>query len=147
MKKLILLFAFVTVCTVTKAQELGIRFGDVVGNDVAIDALFSTGKFSRVHADVSFGDGVGIEAVWDFLYRPLSGEAFNWYAGVDATTFIHDDLFLLGANGEIGLSYKFNGVPISLSADWRPVFYIIEDTDFRADGFGVNVRYVFGGGK
>lgn len=146
MKKLITILAFVVVCSVAKSQELGIRFGDVVGNDVAVDALFSTGKFSRIHADVSFGDGVGIEAVWDFLFRPLSGEALNWYAGVGASAWL-DDPFFLGVNGEIGLLYKFNGVPISLSADWRPVFYIVEDTDFRADGFGINVRYVFGGGK
>lgn len=145
MKKLITIIAFVTVCTVAKSQELGIRFGDVVGNDVAIDALFSAGKFSRIHADVSFGEGVGVEALWDFLFRPLSGEAFNWYVGAGATSLIHEDVFLLGASGEIGLAYKFNGVPISLSADWRPVFYIVEDTDFRADGFGINVRYVFGG--
>ena len=52
MKKLITILAFVVVCSVAKSQELGIRFGDVVGNDVAVDALFSTGKFSRVHADV-----------------------------------------------------------------------------------------------
>jgi hypothetical protein len=35
-------------------------------------------------------------------------------------------------------------VPISLSADWRPTFWIIEDTDFRGGGFGLNARYVFG---
>jgi hypothetical protein len=143
MKKLFIVLAFVSVCTIAKSQELGIRVGDVVGNDVAIDALFSTGKFSRIHADVSFGDGVGVEALWDFLFRPLSGEAFNWYVGAGASMLIEDPFFF-GVSGEIGLSYKFNGVPISLSADWRPVFYIIEETDFRADGFGVNVRYVFG---
>ena len=145
MKKLITILAFVTVCTVAKSQELGIRFGDVVGNDVAVDGLIGLGKFSRVHADVSFGDGVGIEALWDFLFRPLGGEAFNWYVGAGASTFLHEDIFLLGASGEVGLYYKFNGVPISISADWRPVFYIVEESDFRADGFGINVRYVFGG--
>lgn len=144
MKKLLTMLALVTVCAAAQAQELGIRFGDVVGNDVAVDALFSVGEFSRIHADVSFGNGVGVEALWDFLYRPLGGEAFKWYAGVGASMWL-DDPFLLGASGEIGLAYTFNGVPISLSADWRPVFYIIEDTDFRADGFGINVRYVFGG--
>ena len=145
MKKLITILAFVVVCSAAKSQELGIRFGDVVGNDVAVDALFSTGKFSRIHADVSFGDGVGVEAVWDFLFRPLGSEGLNWYAGAGATAFIHEDIFLLGINGEIGLSWNIPNVPISLSADWRPVFYIVEETDFRADGFGINVRYVFGG--
>jgi hypothetical protein len=77
------------------------------------------------------------------MFKPLGGEAFHWYAGVGASTLI-DDPFKLGASGELGLYYKFNGAPLSLSADWRPVFYIIEDTDFSASGFGLNVRYVFG---
>jgi len=55
-----------------------------------------------------------------------------------------DSPFWLGASGELGLSYKFNQVPISLSADWRPTFWIIDTTDFHGGGFGVNVRYVFG---
>src|SRR6478609_8804923 len=143
MKKLIGILAFVAVCSAAQAQELGIRVGDALGNNVAVDALFGTGKFSRIHADVSFGSGVGVEALWDFLYRPLGGEAFYWYAGVGASMLI-DDPFLLGASGELGLSYTFKTVPISLSADWRPTFYIIEDTDFHAGGFGFNVRYVFG---
>jgi hypothetical protein len=143
MKKLITILAFVAICSAAKSQELGIRFGDVVNNDVAVDALFSTGKFSRVHADLSFGTGVGFEALWDFVFRPLGNEAFNWYAGAGASMLL-DDPFFLGVSGEIGLSYKFNGVPLSLSADWRPTFYIIQDTDFRTEGFGVNLRYVFG---
>ena len=144
MKKLLTIFAFALVCSAASAQEIGIRFGDVVGNDVAVDALFNAGKYSRIHADVSFGTGVGIEALWDFLYRPLGGEAFYWYVGAGATVLINDPFFL-GASGEIGLSYKFNGIPLSLSADWRPTFYIIEDTDFRTEGFGINLRYVLGG--
>ncbi len=50
----------------------------------------------------------------------------------------------LGVIAEIGLDYHFNKVPISISADWRPFFQIVENTDFGAEGFGVNVRYVFG---
>jgi hypothetical protein len=144
MKKLLTILAFIVVCSAAQAQELGIRFGDVLGNSVAIDALFNAGKFSRIHADVSFGNnGVGIEALWDFLYRPLGNEAFNWYVGVGPSVGFFDE-FVLGASGEIGLEYTFNTVPISLSADWRPTFVIVENTDFWAGGFGFNVRYVFG---
>jgi hypothetical protein len=144
MKKILTVLAFVFMYSFSNAQELGIRFGDVLKNDVAVDALISIGKFSRVHADVSFGNhGVGLEALWDFMYRPLGGEAFNWYVGVGPSMAI-DDPFLLGVSGEIGLAYTFNNVPISLSADWRPTFFIIEDTDFSTGGFGVNARYVFG---
>ena len=143
MRKLLTILFFVGAYSFTQAQELGVRFGDVLGNNVAVDALFSSGKFSRVHADVSFGTGVGVEALWDFVYRPLGGEAFYWYAGAGPSMLI-DSPFWLGASGELGLSYTFNQVPISLSADWRPTFWIIDNTEFRGGGFGVNVRYVFG---
>lgn len=125
-----------------QAQEVGIRFGDVAGNDVAIDAVFSAGEFSRIHADLSFGSGLGAECLWDFVYRDLGNSDLKWYAGVGASTVIDDDFFL-GASGEIGLEYRFDGAPIVVGADWRPTFWIVEETDFHAGGFGVNVRYVF----
>jgi len=141
-KVLLLLIAFFMLVTVSNAQEVGIRFGIISGGNVAVDGVFAIGDWSRIHADVSFGDGVGVDAIWDFLYKPLSGEAFYWYAGVGAFTFLGDP-FSLGATGELGLEYRFNKVPISLSADWRPYFTIVENTDFDAGNFGINVRYIF----
>ena len=142
MKKLIVLSAFVILSQVGFSQEVGVRFGDVLGNNIAVDGIFNTGKFNRLHADVSFGDGVGVEVLWDFLYRPLSGEAFKWYVGGGVSSLI-DDPFWLGISGEVGLEYVFK-FPLSLSADWRPTFYFIDDTDFRSGGFGVNARWIFG---
>jgi hypothetical protein len=126
------------------AQELGARFGDALGNksSVAIDAIFSTGKFNRIHADVSFGNGVGVEALWDFIYRPLSDSPFNYYVGVGPSLYLGSP-FLLGAAGELGLEYRFKDAPLALGVDWRPTFVIIETTDFGS-GFGFNIRYVFG---
>lgn len=144
MKKLLSVLAFVTLCSAANAQELGIRLGDALGNNAAVDAIFSTGKFSRIHADVSFGNnGVGVEALWDFLYKPLGGEEFNWYAGVGPSLRI-DDPFWLGVSGEIGLEYRFKTAPVALGLDWRPTFMIVESTEFWAGGFGFNARYVFG---
>ena len=144
MKKLLLIVAVVIASySYGSAQELGVRFGDVSGGSVAIDGVFGLGQFSRIHADVSFGSGVGIDAIWDFLYRPLGGEAFNWYVGAGPYVVIQDN-FILGAAGEIGLEYRFATVPIALGVDWRPELSIIETTAFHAGGFGLNVRYVFG---
>lgn len=143
MKKLLFVAVLIMAGVSVKAQELGIRFGDALGNTVAIDAVFQTGKGNRVHADVSFGDGVGVEVLWDFLYKPLGGEEFNWYVGAGPSILI-DDPFYLGISGEAGLEYRFKQVPLAIGADWRPTFMLIEETEFWAGGFGVNVRYVFG---
>jgi hypothetical protein len=148
MKKLMFALFAIGISFSSYSQELGIRFGNVAGGNVAVDGLFSTGKFSRVHANLAFGNnGFGVEGVWNFLYKPLGGEAFFWYVGVGASMRIEEDKFLLGPNGEIGLEYKFNTIPISLSGDWRPRFWIVENTDFDAGGFGFNIRYVFGNKK
>jgi len=146
MKKALVTAIFLIASHIGFSQEIGVRFGDVVGNNVAVDALFNTGEFSRVHADVSFGSGVGVEALWDFLYKPLSigkAEGFSWYAGAGVSTLI-DDPFWLGVSGEAGLEYTFAKVPISLSTDYRPSFYFIDDFDFHGGGFCFNARYVFG---
>ncbi len=146
-KKLVListLAVFTIGLTKVNAQEIGIRFGDALGNknSIAIDGIIGLGKFSRVHVDVSFGNGVGIELLADFIYKPLGGEAgLYWYVGAGPALFLGDP-FILGISGEIGLEYRFS-FPMSLSADYRPTLVIIEDTDFK-NGFGLNVRYVIG---
>ncbi len=139
MKKLLsALFVTLFLLNFGNAQELGIRFGDIVGNNVAID-----GMYKQFHGDISFGSGgVGIEALYDFFQKPLKGEAFSVYAGGGLFTWLGDP-FLLGVSGEIGLAYHFNNVPISLSFDWRPSLTIIDNTNFNVDRFGFNIRYVF----
>jgi len=143
LKRVFIVLIIVTGFSTSYAQELGLRFGNVTGGDVAIDGIFSTGKFSRLHADVSFSSSVvGVDLLWDFLYRPISGEAFNWYLGAGPYTYI-GDIFQLGVVGEIGLEYHFNGVPIAIGGDWRPYFRLIDGTHVGWNGFGLNVRYVF----
>lgn len=128
----------------TNAQEVGVRFGGTnSAGGAAIDAVFGTGS-GRIHADLGFyREGVGVDVLWDLLYKPLSGEAFNWYLGVGPTTFIGNDFWWLGVSGEIGLEYRFSGAPIAIGADWRPTLWVVEETKFGADSFGLNFRFVF----
>ena len=142
MKKQIVIVAIFMLCAAAaSATELGARFGDVSGGDVAVDAVFQMGKYTRTHASVSFGNDLGIDLLVDFLYKPLGDEQLYWYAGVGPYA-VFSDPFVLGVMGELGLEYRFNA-PISVSADWRPAFRIIENTDFSTGGFGFNVRYIF----
>ena len=127
----------------SQAQEVGIRFGNVNGNNVAVDGVFALGDFSRVHADVSFGnDGVGIDALWNPIYDDISTSDFKWYAGFGPSLFLSDN-FKFGVAGEIGAEYPFADVPLTLGLDWRPYFIIVEDTSFDAGGFGLNIRWRF----
>ena len=77
-----------------------------------------------------------------FIYKPLGDvQGLNWYTGAGATTYIGDD-FNLGVAGEVGLEYHFD-FPMAIGIDWRPHLNIIEDTNFNANSFGLNLRYVF----
>lgn len=143
--KLLLIVAIVVTGIISaNAQEIGVRFGGTNGaGGAAVDAVFSAGQFSRIHADFGFyRGGIGIDALWDFLYKPLSGEAFNWYLGAGPSLYLGND-FWLGASGEIGLEYRFSSVPIAIGADWRPTLWLVEETKFGANSFGLNVRFVF----
>ena len=145
MKKLLFAISIVGLLSVTAghAQELGIRFGNALGNNnsVALDGVFGLGKFSRIHADVSFGNGVAMEALWDFLYRPIPNSPINWYVGVGPSLYLSNP-FALGASGEIGVEYRFKEIPMAIGIDYRPTFVLIEKTDF-VNSFGLNIRYVF----
>ncbi len=129
----------------SNAQEIGVRFGGINGYfGPALDGVFSAGPFDRIHADLGFYQGaVGIDAVWDFIHNPINGEAINWYLGIGPSTYIGND-FLFGVCGEIGLEYRFEKVPIAFGLDWRPTFWLIEETKFGPDSFGVNFRFIFG---
>jgi hypothetical protein len=120
-----------------RAQEVGIRFGDAFGGNYAVDA-----RFSGLHADVSFGDGVGLEVLWDLLYQGLGEKGFDWYVGAGLSTYLGDP-FLLGVSGEVGLEYHFD-FPLAIGADWRPTFIVIDYTEFEGGWFGFNARYCFG---
>ena len=140
-KTLFILISFISICSLS-AQEIGIRFGSGLGNNVAIDGILSIGEYSRVHADVTFSDdGLGAAALWNFSFEPINDfPDLHWYMGAGPFTVIGDD-FDLGVAGEIGIEYEFLDIPLIIGLDWRPSLEIIDHTDFSAGGFGLNIRY------
>ena len=139
--RVILIFAALFFGAITtQAQELGLRFGHLNGNNVALDGIFSTGEFSRVHGNLSFGqNGLGLDALWNPIYDDIPDTDFKWYAGFGPSIYLSDN-FRLGAAGEVGVEYAFAEVPITLGLDFRPYLFLVEVTEFRA-GFGFNARW------
>jgi hypothetical protein len=136
---LVMGIAFLTILN-SQAQEIGLRFGQLNGNPVAVDGIFSTGEFSRIHANVSFGgNGLGIDALWNPIYDDIPDTDFKWYAGFGPSIYLSED-FRLGGAGEIGAEYAFSEVPITVGLDFRPYFFLVQQTEFRA-GFGLNIRW------
>src|SRR5688572_15347442 len=144
MKKLLVLVSFVLCSKFAYSQEIGVRWGEVLGNDVALDMMLRSGDGHRLHADLSFGNDFGLELLWDVLYRPLGSSSLYWYVGIGPSMLFSDD-FLFGLSAEVGLEYRFKKLPIAIGADWRPTLFFDDESDFETGGFGINARFVFGG--
>lgn len=141
MKKiLIVAILFLAGLSHTNAQELGIRVGQHVAGNAAVDFVMPF-KAGRLHTDASFGGGIGIEAIYDFLYGDI-GSGFYYYVGAGPYVVIGDP-FRLGLVAEGGVEYRFEDAPIVIGLDYRPIFQILEETGFYGDSFGFNIRYVF----
>ncbi|MGA9270435.1 MAG: hypothetical protein WBV45_07425 [Lutimonas sp.] len=142
MKKIVLLLLVLACCAQLEAQEVGLRFGDMDGNNIAIDAVVPI-KNTRIHTSVSFGDNVGLDVLYDFVVAPVFKKSgFNYYAGIGLTSLFASD-FKLGVMGELGFEYRFRSVPLVAGLDYRPAVIVVDKMDFVYANFGFNFRYVF----
>ena len=139
--KLTILSLFTLIYSTINAQEIGIRIGEITGSNFAIDGVFDLQQ-GRIHSNLSINDGVGIDVLYDFIHEDIGNENISWYLGVGISSFINEE-FNLGASGEIGLEYNLDDIPIVIGIDYRPTFWIIEETTFKWNNIGLNVRYIF----
>ena len=83
------------------------------------------------------------------VYNPINGApGLTWYYGGGGTIGSYkvdgyDGKVYLGANGVLGLDYKFKGAPINLSLDWIPTLQLTPDTDFYSGDVSLGVRFTF----
>jgi len=89
-------------------------------------------------------------------HKPIDGvDNLNWYFGAGASVFFwsFDDFFLddrysnatIGAQGYIGLDYKFENAPVNLTLDWIPTLFFSGFNSGFGGGYGtLGVRYVLG---
>ena len=142
MQKIVLFCCLIFFSYQVSAQEIGIRFGDMTGNNIGIDATIPI-KDKRIHTTVSFGSNVGLDLIYDFAVASIfRSPDLRYYAGIGLTTLFASE-FKLGVMGEVGIEYGFPRTPISVGLDYRPAIIIIEKMDFIYGNFGLNVRYRF----
>lgn len=139
--------------TEVKAQgyknAIGGRFGEANGvsfkTGLNKNAMLELIANFRSNKNVDYFRITGLYEV----YNPINGaEGLSWYYGGGATLGSvkvkgYDGDLYLGANGVIGLDYKFRGAPINLSLDWIPTLQLTPDTDFYSGDIGLGVRFTF----
>jgi len=163
MKKLIFTTTLLLVCCFAAQSQdyktaIGLRFGyptsislkHFISEPGAIEVFAGTARRSAYYRWTNIGA----------MYQHHSGisgaEGLRWYAGGGAAIFFwnYDNGFArrseygstsIGVMGVLGLDYKFADLPLNLSADWLPTFYL---GDVYVGGFGagygaLSARYTF----
>lgn len=161
MKKIFLLSLFIAgiVSTQTASAQayktaLGVRLSSsnaMQNNSVSIKHFIN--EKTAIEGLFTFGDPLALGALLEF-HKPLSGEGLNYFYGAGAyVAFVKkvntntqktstDPNF--GAQGIIGLDYKFNNIPLNLSLDWKPELNIVSDINFEPAAIGFTARFTFG---
>jgi hypothetical protein len=120
---------------------LGIKF-----YPTAISLKTMTGKKSAMEFLGYFKDGFRLTGLYEIHGMLSKKKNFKWYVGFGGHLGLgnqdNGNDAKLGADGVIGLDYKFLNLPLNLSLDWQPAFGIGDDKSFTNWG-GIGVRFAF----
>ncbi|SDD92506.1 hypothetical protein SAMN05216464_10357 [Mucilaginibacter pineti] len=122
---------------------LTVDFGDgstLVGP--ALKHFFDRNNAGQV--ELLFGNGGSYLAAYYQYNAPIKNSGgLNYYLGIGpALGFGHGntDFYI---RPMAGLDYKVGDTPLDLSFDWRPAFYVGDNSDFTAARFGLGLRFSF----
>ena len=133
---------------------LGVRLSSsaaMVNNSVSIKHFVSPGM--AIEGLFSFGDPLAFGVLLE-KHKPLSAEGLQWYYGAGGYLgFVktynpnkqrNENNTNFGAQGVIGIDYKFTNIPLNLSIDWKPELNIVSDINFEPSAVGFTARFTFG---
>ncbi|MFN8289709.1 MAG: hypothetical protein U0U70_05615 [Chitinophagaceae bacterium] len=122
-------------------QNNSVSFKQFINSKTAVEALFT------------FGDPLALGALLEF-HKPLNASGLTYYYGAGGYIGFVKKLNTntnkettdpnFGAQGVIGLDYKFNNIPLNLSLDWKPELNIVNDINFEPAAVGFTARFTFG---
>ena len=153
MKKIIIaIVAVFAMSTAANAQlsGIGVRLGGGQGYGAELSTLWNFGN--RVEIDLGWNSDegyTGFSLTGIYQWQGEIGSGFGWFAGVGARLaywnweVTDDSDIALGLAGQAGLEYQFSAIPIQLSLDIRPCFWLIPDTDFHWGDIALGIRYTF----
>ena len=160
MKKIIfvLLFIAAIVFTTTASAQayktgVGVRLSSaqaMVNNSISLKHFLN--ERSAIEVLFSFGDPLAIGALYE-IHKPFSTEGLQWfYGGGGYLGFVkswnptknkNETDVNVGAQGVVGLDYKFINLPLNLSIDWKPELNLVSDINFEPAAVGFTARFTF----
>lgn len=161
MKKLTILCFLIAVISSTQtlsAQDyktaLGVRLSSsnaMQNNSISIKQFINS--TTAIEGLFTFGDPLALGALIEF-HKPLSAAGLTYFYGaggyiaflktvnINTQKTSTDPNF--GAQGIIGLDYKFTNIPLNISLDWKPELNIVSDINFEPAAIGFSARFTFG---
>ncbi len=127
---------------ITKAIRLRLGYGGEVSFQQPL------GSANRLELDLGLNRyGFGLNGIYQWVWDLSAiSDGFNWYAGVGASigsyNYYSNSPLNVGILGQIGLEYNFK-IPIQLSLDYRPGFYLLNGFYPSYDEICLGVRYKF----
>ena len=121
---------------------LGVRLSSsvpAIKNGVTFKHFFGN---NAVEAILSFGDGTALCGLYE-IHKPLGVSNLQWLIGAGAYVGLSSDTKKIGAAGILGLDYKFAGLPLNLTLDWKPELNLVSTVGFEASGVGFSARFTF----
>lgn len=122
---------------------LGITYKKFTSDRVSLEAIARFVELDNEVTSISLG---GLYQLNNSIGSMTNG--FNWYYGVGASAAFYTgddapDGIGVGILGNLGLDYKFSGLPFNISVDWIPTFLVSGDTGFISDNGAVGLRFTF----
>ena len=156
MKKFFLIMAAALAMAATanaQSNALGARIGGGQGYGAELSYQRGLGG-NRLEADLGLRLGdhfTAFNLTGIYQWTGTIAGNFGWYAGVGASAGFwtwesgHDSDGNIGLAiaAQAGLEYNFQAMPIQLSLDIRPKFYLLPSTDFHWGDIALGIRYRF----
>ena len=160
MKKIISISLIVALLAFTNSVSaqayktgIGVRLSSaqaMVNNSITLKHFLN--ERSAIEALFSFGDPLSLGALYE-IHKPFSSEGLQWfYGGGGYVGFIksynpnknkNETDVNLGAQGVVGLDYKFANLPLNISLDWKPELNLVSDINFEPAAIGFSARFTF----
>ena len=147
MRKSLLLLLVVASSFYATAQDYKVAVGIRLSNATptlsnAITVKYNMTEQHALEGIVSFGTRFGIGGLYE-INKQTTVQGLNWFYGGGVYVGFQDGDTYLGPTGIIGLDYKFPGIPLNLSLDWKPELDFIPAINFVPDAFGFSARFTF----
>lgn len=160
MKKIMFFSLFIAAIGFTTAVSaqayktgIGVRLSSsqaMVNNSITLKHFLN--ERAAIEALFSFGDPLALGALYE-IHKPLNTEGLQWfYGGGGYLAFVkswnpnkqkNETDVNVGAQGVLGLDYKFVNLPLNIALDWKPELNLVSDINFEPAAIGFTARFTF----